>query len=282
MARTREDALVDLQSTADHRGIDIQKVGIRRLRYPIVLRTRDNGGTQHTVADVSMYVSLSRSYKGTHMSRFVEVLNEHRAALDIHELDRLLAHMKQRLDAADAFVELHFPYFLTKLAPVTAQPGLLHYDCCVSATLDADDQMHSTFVVTVPVTTLCPCSREISEYGAHNQRSLVTVMWQASESVWLEEVIELVESLGSAQIYSVLKRPDEKFVTEHAYDHPKFVEDMVRDITAGLRRDGRFTWFRVESENYESIHTHNAYALIEEGEKSDGPCSSCPIARLAE
>ncbi|MBI2301071.1 MAG: GTP cyclohydrolase I FolE2 [Armatimonadetes bacterium] len=266
MAATRDlhHALADMQSTADHRGIDIQKVGIRHLRYPIVLSTRDNGGTQHTIADINMYVSLSRSFKGTHMSRFVEVLNQHRKELDIHDLGSLLEHMKESLDAEDAYVELRFPYFLNKEAPVTGQPGLLHYDCVVSAAIDPHDSVRITYGATVPVTTLCPCSREISEYGAHNQRSLVTVQWQCNVSIWLEEIIELVEGLGSAQIYSVLKRPDEKFVTEHAYDHPKFVEDVVRDVTGRLREDERVLWFRVESENFESIHTHNAYALIEE------------------
>ena len=265
----RHEPLADMQSSADHRGIDIQKVGIRRLRYPVVLNTRDDGGTQHTVADVNMYVSLSRSFKGTHMSRFVEVLNEHRDELDIHDLGVLLKHMKERLEAEDAYVELHFPYFRQKLAPVTDSPGLVHYDCCVTGAIHPDDNIKITYGAIVPVTTLCPCSKEISAYGAHNQRSLVTVHWRASESIWLEEVIDLVESLGSAQIYSVLKRPDEKFVTEQAYDHPKFVEDVVRDVTKRLREDGRMVWFRVESENFESIHTHNAYALIEE-EKRPG------------
>jgi GTP cyclohydrolase I len=255
--------LADMQSSADHRGIDITKVGIRQLRYPISLATRDNG-PQQTTASVNMYVSLDRSFKGTHMSRFVEVLNEHRQALDIHDLRQLLTHVKQRLAAADAYIELYFPFFLDRRAPVTGQGGLMAYDCRVLAALSPDDRLAARFGVTVPVTTLCPCSKEISAYGAHNQRSLVTLQWRCTESIWLEDMIECVESLGSAPIYSLLKRPDEKWVTEHAYDHPKFVEDMVRDITAALRADERITWFRVESENEESIHTHNAYALIEE------------------
>ncbi len=259
--------LADMQSSADHRGIDINKVGIRKLSYPIQLNTRDNGGVQHTIAEVSMYVSLDRSFKGTHMSRFVEVLNEHRRELDIHHTGELLKHMKNRLEAEEAYVELVFPYFIEKHAPVTGQAGLIHYDCRVKAEIDTHDRIRICYGVTVPVTTLCPCSKEISSYGAHNQRSFVTVSWQCRESIWLEEMIELVESLGSAEIYSLLKRPDEKYVTEHAYEHPKFVEDMVRDITGRLREDARVIWFRVESENQESIHTHNAYALIEEDKR---------------
>jgi len=274
MAITEPVALVDMQSTTDHRGIDINKVGIRRLRYPVVLATREGGGTQHTVANVSMYVSLGATFKGTHMSRFVECLNAHRRELDIHEIGSVLHDMKLRLEADDAYLELYFPYFLEKRAPVTAQPGMLHYDCRVKASIDSADHIRICYGATVPVTTLCPCSKEMSDYGAHNQRSLVTVTWQCTQSIWLEEIIELVEGLGSAQIYSVLKRPDEKFVTEHAYDHPKFVEDVVRDVTAALRADDRITWFRVESENEESIHTHNAYALIEEDKLAGRPATS--------
>ncbi len=259
--------LADLQSSADHRGIDIQKVGIRRLRYPISLSVR--GGTdQHTIATVAMYVSLDRSFKGTHMSRFVEVLNEYNRELDIHALGELLHHMKERLEAQDAYIELEFPYFLEKQAPVTRRRGMLHYDCRVCAGVDHNDKVSITYGATVAVTTLCPCSKEIAAYGAHNQRSLVTVMWRATESIWLEEMIELVESEASCEIYSLLKREDEKYVTEQAYDHPKFVEDVVRDVTGRLRDDDRITWFRVESENEESIHTHNAYALIEEDKRA--------------
>lgn len=259
----RATPLADMQSAADHRGIDIHKVGIRRLRYPIALNER-NGGEQHTIATVNMYVSLDQQFKGTHMSRFVEVLNQHRRELDIHNVTAVLQAMRERLEASDAYLELTFPYFIEKRAPVTERIGLLHYDCSIYGALSGDEPSRITFGVGVPVTTLCPCSREISAYGAHNQRSYVTLLWRCTESIWFEEMIERVEALGSAQIYSVLKRPDEKFVTEHAYDHPKFVEDMVRDITAVLREDRRITWFRVESENEESIHTHNAYALIEE------------------
>lgn len=260
---TEHRHLADLQSSADHRGIDIQKVGIRRLKYPISLATR-GGGDQHTIATVAMYVSLDKSFKGTHMSRFVEVLNLYNRELDIHDLGDLLRHQKARLEAHDAYIELEFPYFLEKHAPVTGKVGLLHYDCVAAAGIDSDDRVHITYGATVPITTLCPCSREISAYGAHNQRSMVTVMWRCHGSIWLEEMIELVESEASCEIYSLLKREDEKHVTEHAYDHPKFVEDVVRDVTGRLRADDRITWFRVESENEESIHTHNAYALIEE------------------
>jgi GTP cyclohydrolase I len=263
MVLETEHPLADLQNSADPRGIDITKVGIRKLRYPIALATRDNG-PQETVASVNMYVSLDRNFKGTHMSRFVEVLNEHRRALDIHDLRRLLTHVKDSLNAADAYIELSFPFFVDRAAPATGQQGLVVYDCRVCADMDMVGRVHTRFGVTVPVTTLCPCSKEISARGAHNQRSMVSVQWRCRESIWLEDMIELVEGQGSAPIFSLLKRPDEKWVTERAYDNPKFVEDVVRDITAALRADQRITWFRVESENEESIHTHNAYALIEE------------------
>jgi GTP cyclohydrolase I len=204
----------------------------------------------------------------------VQVLNEHRQELDIHALGDLLRHMKERLEAQDAYVELVFPYFLEKPAPVTGEVGLLHYNCSVFAGINAAGRVSHTFGATVPVTTLCPCSKEISAYGAHNQRSLVTVLWKTTESIWLEEMIQTVEAQASAPIYSLLKRPDEKFVTEQAYDNPKFVEDVVRDITALLRADDRVVWFRVESENEESIHSHNAYALIEEDKRTARPESA--------
>lgn len=260
--------LPDMQNSRDARGIDINKVGIRKLKYPVILRTRDGSEPQHTIADVNMYVSLDHRFKGTHMSRFVEVLNQYRSRLDIHHSSKLLKAMLDRLEAGHAYIELFFPYFIEKKAPVTGEAGLLHYDCVVKADLDVDGNFGICFTVIVPITTLCPCSKEIADYGAHNQRSFVTVNWRGKESIWLEDMIELIERLGSSQIYSVLKRPDEKFVTECAYDHPKFVEDVVRDITAALRDDDRVCWFRVESENEESIHSHNAYAFIEEDKRT--------------
>ncbi|HAZ64386.1 MAG TPA: GTP cyclohydrolase I FolE2 [Armatimonadetes bacterium] len=263
MSVTTSQPLADLQSSHDPRDIAINKVGIRRLRYPLTLLQRGAGPTV-TAALVNMYVSLDGSFKGTHMSRFVEVLNEFRDALDINNLRTVLARMKEHLEAADAYLELEFPLFFARPAPVTGQVGLQAYDCAITASLDATDHLRTKSTVVVPVTTLCPCSKEISDYGAHNQRSMVTLQWRSRRPIWLEEMIELVESQASCPVFPLLKRPDEKWVTERAYENPKFVEDMVRDLTAKLREDERLTWYRVESENEESIHAHNCFALVEE------------------
>ncbi|MBN2226681.1 MAG: GTP cyclohydrolase I FolE2 [candidate division Zixibacteria bacterium] len=252
----------DIQSSYDDRNIAIDKVGIKNLKLPIVVKDR-NRTVQHTVADVNFYVDLPHHFKGTHMSRFVEILNEYRDALDISRLDEILQHARTKLHALKAHLELTFPYFIEKRAPVTGSPGLIDYECTISATGNGKNKTDVVLTIKVPVTSLCPCSKEISDYGAHNQRSIITLAVRKNTFIWLEELIRLVEDKASCEIYSLLKREDEKYVTEHAYDNPAFVEDIVRAITETISNDERIDWFMVESENFESIHNHSAYASIE-------------------
>jgi GTP cyclohydrolase I len=249
----------DIQSTTDTRMVAIDKVGVKGLRYPIVVEDRANG-IQHTVADLNIYVDLPHHMRGTHMSRFVEILHHYHQEALIGNLESFLIELKQSLKAEAAYIDIFFPYFLTKNAPVSGIPSVLAYDCVFSASLK--DSFDLLIGVIVPVTSLCPCSKEISVAGAHNQRSKITIKVNYKEFVWLEELIELAEATASCEIYSILKRVDEKYVTEKAYDNPKFVEDIVREITLRLQSDPRITGFYVESENAESIHLHNAYAMI--------------------
>jgi len=254
--------LPDVQSSADRREVAIDRVGVRGLRHPLQIATP--AGTQGTVAMVDMYVSLPPDRKGTHMSRFVEVLQSHHEPVSIPVLRDLLAHTVRTLDAREGTIELRFPYFIDKAAPVSGVRGLLDYDVTLTARL-VKDVMKVRQKVVVPVTSLCPCSKKVSEYGAHNQRSHVTIEVEAVDDISIEEQVRYAEDAASCELYSVLKRPDEKYVTERAYDNPKFVEDMVRDLAVALRSDPRIRGFRVESENFESIHNHSAYALIEHG-----------------
>ncbi|MDD2230877.1 MAG: GTP cyclohydrolase FolE2 [Candidatus Cloacimonetes bacterium] len=249
----------DLQSQNDTRNTVIDKVGIKGLRYPIVVEDRANE-TQHTVADLDIYVELPHHMRGTHMSRFVEILHHYHQEAIIGNLEPFLRELKASLKAEAAYIDIAFPYFLTKTAPVSKIASILAYDCVFSASLK--DEYELLIGVIVPVTTLCPCSKEISEAGAHNQRSKITIKVSYTGFVWLEELIELAEATASCEIYSLLKRVDEKYVTEKAYANPKFVEDIVREITLKLDSDERITGFFVESENAESIHLHNAYAMI--------------------
>lgn len=258
----------DVQSQRDDRRINIDKVGIKGLRLPVVVSDRAHG-KQQTVADVNFYVDLPHQFKGTHMSRFVEILNDYRHCLDIKCIKQVLQTARQKLHALKAHLELTFPYFIEKKAPVSGAPGLIDYQCTISAAGNGKKHDDVILTVRVPVTSLCPCSKEISARGAHNQRSVVTLSVRANEFVWLEELIAIVEEQASCQIYSLLKRADEKFVTENAYDNPVFVEDMVRGITEQLAADTRIDWFVVESENFESIHNHNAYAQIERNLKAE-------------
>ncbi len=258
--------LVDIQNLPDDRNIRIKKVGVKNIRYPITVRDKKNG-IQHTVASVNMYVDLPQHFKGTHMSRFVEILNTYRGDIAIRNFSRILNDMKKTLDAKSAHLEIEFPYFIEKEAPVTHAKGLMEYICRFCGSSNEEEDFYVGIVV--PVTTLCPCSREISDRGAHNQRSIVTVNLRFKKFFWIEDVINLVEESASCDVYSILKRPDEKFVTEKAYDHPMFVEDIVREIASKLARDENITWFTVEAENFESIHNHSAYAFVE---KSDGLC----------
>ena len=265
----------DVQGSADTRQLAINRVGIKAIRHPVKVQDK-SGGVQHTIAMFNMYVSLPHNFKGTHMSRFVEILNSHEREISVENFPAMLAEMVERLEAASGHIEMSFPYFVNKTAPISGVQSLMDYDvtfigdiCCGTVS--------STVKVAVPVTSLCPCSKKISERGAHNQRSHVTVSARLNDHMWLEEIISLVEEEASCELYGLLKRPDEKYVTERAYDNPKFVEDMVRDVAARLNAEKRIDAYVVESENFESIHNHSAYALIERDKTKDRNthCSTC-------
>ena len=251
----------DVQSFADTRQLAIDKVGIKAIRHPVKVLDR-NGGVQHTIATFNMYVSLPQHFKGTHMSRFVEILNSQEREISVESFPVMLREMAKRLEAKAGHIEMTFPYFINKTAPVSGVQSLMDYDVSFIGEV-VHDQVVQSIRVVVPVTSLCPCSKKISERGAHNQRSHVTVTVRTSEFIWIEELVQRIESQASCELYGLLKRPDEKFVTERAYDNPKFVEDMVRDVAAMLNQDSRVLGYVVESENFESIHNHSAYALIE-------------------
>jgi GTP cyclohydrolase I len=251
--------LPDVQGKSDDRRLPIDKVGVKEIRYPITLLT-PGGGTEHAVATINMYVSLPADRKGTHMSRFLEVLNEYAEGIQPGRITELCRELRERLDAADAHLEMEFTYFIKKVAPISQQPGLMDYSVKFTCASDGEDDF--ILSVTAPATSLCPCSKEISRFGAHNQRCLITADVRYRQMLWIEDLVEILESAASCEVYSVLKRPDEKFVTEEAFKNPKFVEDIVRDLAAALNRDDRITWYRVRSENFESIHSHNAYAEI--------------------
>ena len=250
----------DIQNHQDTRNIDIDQVGVKGIRYPITVLDKDMG-KQETVANINMYVNLPRQYKGTHMSRFVEILNEHRERISLQNFSEILEEMKKRLNAESAHMEITFPYFIKKRAPVTGSEGMMEYQCTFKGSLNSGSDL--VIIIHVPISTLCPCSKEISEFGAHNQRGEVTLQVRFKKFIWIEDLIELVEESASSDVYSVLKREDEKYVTEKAYNKPMFVEDIVRDIAQKLDHDPNITWFAVGSENFESIHNHNAYAYIE-------------------
>lgn len=250
----------DMQKARDDRNIAIDKVGVKDIRYPIVVLDRSKV-RQQTVARINMYVDLPHHFKGTHMSRFIEILNQHHGEVSVEGVDQIVRAMKEHLEASCAHLELEFPYFIEKAAPVSGARSLMEYQCRMTASLG--DEYDFILGVTVPVTTLCPCSREISAHGAHNQRSAVKVEIRYREHIWLEELIEWVENCGSAPVFALLKREDEKALTEQAYAKPMFVEDVVRAVTEALSAVPAITWFRVECENFESIHNHSAYALVE-------------------
>ena len=264
--------IADVQGSADTRRIAIDKVGIKDIRHPV--RVCDRGGLeQHTVANFNMYVYLPHNFKGTHMSRFVQILNSPERELSVDSFKEMLQEMSRRLESAAGHIEMRFPFFVNKRAPVTGVESLLDYEVTFIGEI-RDGHPTLDIKVVVPVTSLCPCSKEIAAYGAHNQRSHVTVQVRTRGFIWIEEIIELVEREASSQLYGLLKRPDEKYVTEHAYDNPKFVEDMVRDVATRLNADERVAAYVVESENFESIHNHSAYALIERDKDAE--------ARIAE
>lgn len=251
----------DVQSSADTRQIAIDKVGIKDVNHPVQVSDR-SGRVQHTVANFNMYVNLPQDFKGTHMSRFVEILNNNEYELTIKSFKDMLAEMVQRLEAQSGHIEMQFPYFVNKTAPVSKVQSLLDYDVTFIGEIE-DGEPRITVKVVVPVTSLCPCSKKISQYGAHNQRSHVTISAKTNSFVWIEDLIDVAEKQASCELYGLLKRPDEKVVTERAYENPKFVEDIVRDVAAQLNADDRIDAYVVESENFESIHNHSAYALIE-------------------
>ncbi len=258
----REIIMDDIQNQRDHRKIEINKVGVKNIRYPITVLDKAKG-FQHTVANVNMFVDLPHRFKGTHMSRFVEILNKHKGDIAIKNLSKILTEVKRKLKAKTAHLEVEFPYFIEKEAPVTKAKSLMEYICRFSGSSNEKEDFYVGIVV--PITTVCPCSKEISEFGAHNQRSLVTVNLRFKKFIWIEDIIQLVEECASCDLYSILKRPDEKYVTEKAYENPMFVEDVVREIAKRLKKDRNITWFTVESENFESIHNHSAYAYVERG-----------------
>ena len=252
----------DVQNERDYRNIPIDKVGIKNLRYPIKVLDRQNH-YQNTVATINMYVDLPHKAKGTHMSRFVEILNVFRPEVSLERISVVLDQMKKDLNAASAHVELAFPYFIEKTAPESKSMGLMDYSCRWVGASDAEGKLDLVCEIVVPISSVCPCSKEISDGGAHNQRGQVTLRTRFKKFIWMEDMIELVEANASCEVYSVLKRVDEKFVTEKAYMNPKFVEDIVRDIAVKLNEDDNITWFSVSAENFESIHNHSAYAHIE-------------------
>jgi GTP cyclohydrolase I len=255
------DPIADVQSSADTRRIAIDRVGIKDIRHPVRVKDRSEG-EQHTIANFNMYVYLPHNFKGTHMSRFVEILNLHEREITVDSFKDMLIEMAERLESEAGHIEMSFPFFVNKMAPVSGVRSLMDYQ--VSLIGEIKNGSPAMFIkVVVPVTSLCPCSKEISDRGAHNQRSHVTVSVRTREFVWIEELIDLVEREASCELFGLLKRPDEKYVTERAYDNPKFVEDMVRDVARRLNEDDRIGAYVVESENFESIHNHSAYALIE-------------------
>ncbi len=253
--------IADVQGSADTRNIPINKVGIKEIRHPIRVKDR-TGGEQHTIAIFNMYVDLPHDFKGTHMSRFVEVVENHEREISVDSFKDMLAEMTDRLEAKSGHVEMNFPYFISKKAPVSGVESLMDYQVALVGD-HVNGETSLTIQVIVPVTSLCPCSKKISDRGAHNQRSHVTVRAKTRGFVWIEELIDIVEQEASCELYGLLKRPDEKYVTERAYDNPKFVEDMVRDIAVRLNKDERILAYTIESENFESIHNHSAYALVQ-------------------
>ena len=251
----------DVQGRADTRRIPIDRVGIKDIFHPVRVKDR-SGGDQHTIASFNMYVHLPHNFKGTHMSRFVEILNEHEREISVESFGQMLAEMTERLDSRAGHLEMSFPYFVMKQAPVTKVESLLDYKATLAGEI-RDGRTETWLKVVVPVTSLCPCSKQISDYGAHNQRSHLTLSARIAEHVWIEELIDIAEQEASCELYGILKRPDEKYVTERAYDNPKFVEDIVRDVATRLNADERIRAYVIESENFESIHNHNAYARVE-------------------
>jgi GTP cyclohydrolase I len=255
--------LHDKQSERDHRELRIDKVGVRGLRFPIQVRDKAYA-IQNTVATIGMFVDLPKEFKGTHMSRFIEVLNAHGSVVHVENINDILHAMQDKFHAATSHLEMEFPYFLVKKAPVSGMESVMDYVARFSASA-CHQEIDFVLTVKAMVTTLCPCSKAIAAYGAHNQRGEVTVQIRSRKAVWIEDLIEMIESSASSELYALLKRQDEKAVTERAYENPVFVEDLVRNVALRLNAHPEVTWYKVEAENHESIHNHNAYACIEKG-----------------
>ena len=258
-------SIEDVQSRADTRQIPINRVGVKDVYHPVRVKDR-SAGEQHTIANFNMYVNLPHNFKGTHMSRFIEILHHHEREISVDSFRAMLEEMTARLDADAGHIEMTFPYFVMKKAPVSGVESLMDYRASLIGER-RDGRTDIWVKVVVAATSLCPCSKKISERGAHNQRSHITITAKIREHLWIEELIEIAEEEASCELYGILKRPDEKYVTERAYDNPKFVEDIVRDVAVRLNNDERVLAYTVESENFESIHNHSAYALIENEKK---------------
>jgi GTP cyclohydrolase I len=251
-----------MQNSRDYRDVPLAKVGVKGLEYPIRLRDKIKK-VQHTAARVDLYVDLPRHFKGTHMSRFIEIFHRYREDLSMPRFLDMLKAIRIDLDAESAFGSLTFPYFMEKNAPVSGLPGMMSYECCYQGWVKTGEDKHFTVSVSVPVTTVCPCSKAISERGAHNQRGMVRVELELGPFFWIEDIIAVVEQAASSPVYSLLKREDEKFITERGYDNPKFVEDLVRDVYIDIKAMNMFPRFSVAAENFESIHNHNAFAYVQ-------------------
>ncbi len=254
----------DIQKEPDFRNIPIDKVGIKNLRYPITVFDKSKK-SQPTVALINMYVDLPHNLKGTHMSRFVEMLHLFKSEVSLKTFSIILEQMKTHLEASASHIEMSFPYFVEKISPVSKVPGIMDYQCRFIGTSDFNGQIDLVSEVKVPITSVCPCSKEISDAGAHNQRGEVCLQVRFKKFFWIEDMIKMVENAASCEVYSVLKRVDEKYVTEKGYNNPKFVEDIVRDVAHELIIDDNIVWYSVSAENFESIHNHSAYAYIESG-----------------
>ncbi len=261
--KRQSTVLDDKQSERDTRELRIDKVGVRGLKFPIQVRDK-TGSIQNTVATLGMFVDLPKEFKGTHMSRFLEVLNAHGSVIHVENISDILHSLQKKLHASTSHLEIEFPYFMSKTSPVSRQTSLMDYTARFDAAACGPD-MDFVLTVRANVTTLCPCSKAIAKYGAHNQRGEVSVSIRFLKIVWIEDLIRVIEKSASSELYSLLKRQDEKAVTERAYENPVFVEDLVRNVALRLNADKRVTWYKVQAENFESIHNHNAYACIEKG-----------------
>jgi GTP cyclohydrolase I len=255
--------LHDKQSERDHRELRIDKVGVRGVRFPIQVRDKARA-VQNTIATIGMFVDLPKEFKGTHMSRFIEVLNAHGGVVHVENITEILYALQKKFQAATSHLEMEFPYFMVKRAPVSGLESVMDYTARFDATA-CHKEIDFVLTVKALVTTLCPCSKAIAAYGAHNQRGEVTVQIRSRKPVWIEDLIGIIEGSASSELYALLKREDEKAVTERAYDNPVFVEDLVRNVAMKLNAHPDVTWYKAEAENHESIHNHNAYACIEKG-----------------